>query len=105
MASGACGGTGTRGEFDRNRLDHASTQRYCCARHSPGPPGRRRGRYSSLRGKGHNLLGKEKAKPRHVRGFVVERGLISLPSLSRWRHRGGMTDDYAVVVTFVTDWA
>jgi hypothetical protein len=91
MASGAGGGTGTRG----GSTGIGWTMR----------PRRGIGRYSSLRGKGHNLLGKEKAKPRHVRGFVVERGLISLPSLSRWRHRGGMTDDYAVVVTFVTDWA
>jgi hypothetical protein len=88
--------------MERGCQDSAYTQRYGCARHSFTQRG---GRYSSLRGKGHNLLGKEKAKPRHVRGFAVERGLISLPSLSRWRRRGGMTDDYAVVVTFVTDWA
>jgi len=38
-------------------------------------------------------------------GLLVERGMISLPGLSQWQRRGGITDDYAMVVTFFTDWA
>ena len=36
---------------------------------------------------------------------AVGRGLISLPGLSQRKSRGEMTDDYAVGVTFFTDWA
>jgi hypothetical protein len=40
-----------------------------------------------------------------MRGLLVEKGLISLPYIAIVMGKGGMTDDYAVVVTFFTAWA
>jgi hypothetical protein len=54
---------------------------------------------------GKELTKERKSLRRDTWGSCVERRITPLPSLSRWQRKGGMTDDYAVVVTFVTAWA
>jgi hypothetical protein len=54
---------------------------------------------------GKELTNERKNLRRDAWGSWVERKIISLPGLSRWQPRGGMTHYDAVVVTFFTAWA